>query len=109
VISTESPGMAGDSVQPEEPCGIRLPRLAIPPSALGIEGFDGPMNIDNFKPAIVYTIYIASTPEKVWQALTTAEFSRQYFFRLRVEAELKVAARSPPARRMVRFISAAKC
>ena len=27
-------------------------------------------NIDNFKPAIVYTIYIASTPEKVWQALT---------------------------------------
>ena len=41
-------------------------------------------NLDpkNFKPAIVYTIYIASTPEKVWQALTTAEFSRQVFFRL---------------------------
>ena len=33
----------------------------------------------NFKPAIVYTIYIASTPEKVWQALTSAEFSREYF------------------------------
>ena len=33
----------------------------------------------NFKPAIVYTIYIAATSEKVWQALTTAEFSRQYF------------------------------
>jgi uncharacterized protein YndB with AHSA1/START domain len=28
------------------------------------------MNIEKFKPAIVYTIYIASTPEKVWQALT---------------------------------------
>ena len=26
------------------------------------------MNIDNFKPAIVYSIYIASTPEKVWHA-----------------------------------------
>jgi uncharacterized protein YndB with AHSA1/START domain len=57
------------------------------------------MNIDGFKPAIVYTIYIASTPEKVWQALTTAEFSRQYFFGFAVEAELKVGgafvARAP--------------
>jgi uncharacterized protein YndB with AHSA1/START domain len=48
------------------------------------------MNIDHFKPAIVYTIYIASTPEKVWQALTTAEFSRKYFSGLAVETELKV-------------------
>ena len=57
------------------------------------------MNIDTFKPAIVYTIYIASTPEKVWQALTTAEFSRQYFFCLAIEAELKIGgafvARAP--------------
>ena len=28
------------------------------------------MNTDNFKPTTVYTIYIASTPEKVWEALT---------------------------------------
>ena len=48
------------------------------------------MNIDHFKPAIVYTIYIASTPEKVWQALTSSEFSRKYFFGFAVEAELKV-------------------
>jgi uncharacterized protein YndB with AHSA1/START domain len=48
------------------------------------------MNVENFKPAIVYTIYIASTPEKVWQALTTAEFSKRYFSGLAVEAELKV-------------------
>ena len=48
------------------------------------------MNVDQFKPAIVYTIYIASTPEQVWQALTSAEFSRQYFFGFAVEAELKV-------------------
>jgi uncharacterized protein YndB with AHSA1/START domain len=27
----------------------------------------------------VYTTYIRSTPEKVWQALTTAEFQRQYW------------------------------
>jgi uncharacterized protein YndB with AHSA1/START domain len=57
------------------------------------------MNIDHFKPAIVYTIYIASTPEKVWQALTTAEFSKKYFSGFAVEAELKVGgafvARAP--------------
>jgi uncharacterized protein YndB with AHSA1/START domain len=48
------------------------------------------MNIDAFKPDIVYTIYIASTPERVWEALTSAEFSRKYFFGFAVEAELKV-------------------
>jgi uncharacterized protein YndB with AHSA1/START domain len=48
------------------------------------------IDIGSFKPAIVYTIYIASTPEKVWRALTTAEFSRQYFSGLAVELETKV-------------------
>jgi len=48
------------------------------------------MNIDSFKPAIVYTIYIASTREKVWQALTSAEFSRKYFFGNAVEIELRI-------------------
>jgi uncharacterized protein YndB with AHSA1/START domain len=45
------------------------------------------IDVKNFNPAIVYTIYIASTPEKVWQALTSAEFSRQYFSGLAVEIE----------------------
>ena len=48
------------------------------------------MNIDDFKPMTVYTIYIASTPEEVWQALTTAEFSRKYFFGNSVEVDLRV-------------------
>lgn len=48
------------------------------------------MNIDNFRPGIVYTIYIASTPEKVWRALTSAEFSRKYFFGNSVEVDLGV-------------------
>jgi uncharacterized protein YndB with AHSA1/START domain len=48
------------------------------------------MNIENFKPAIVYTIYIASTPERVWQALTEAEFSRKYFSGNAVEVDLRV-------------------
>jgi uncharacterized protein YndB with AHSA1/START domain len=48
------------------------------------------MNIDDFKPMTAYTIYIASTPEKVWEALTSAEFSRKYFFGNAVEVDLKV-------------------
>ena len=57
------------------------------------------LNTEKFKPAIVYTIYIASTPEKVWQALTTAEFSRKYFSGFAIEADLRVGgafiARAP--------------
>jgi uncharacterized protein YndB with AHSA1/START domain len=48
------------------------------------------MDISQFKPSIVYTIYIASTPEKVWQALTSAEFSRKYFSGNAVEVDLKI-------------------
>ena len=48
------------------------------------------MNIEKFKPAIIYTIYIASTPEKVWAALTSAEFSRKYFSGNAVEVDLKL-------------------
>src|ERR1700739_1713373 len=48
------------------------------------------MNLDCFKPTTVYTTYIASTPEKVWQALTRSEFSRKYFFGNSVEVDLRV-------------------
>jgi uncharacterized protein YndB with AHSA1/START domain len=48
------------------------------------------MDISKLKPSLVYTIYIASTPAKVWQALTSAEFSRQYFFGNSVEIEQRV-------------------
>jgi uncharacterized protein YndB with AHSA1/START domain len=41
-------------------------------------------------PKTVYVIYIASTPEKVWEALTSAEFTRQYFSGRSVEIEPKV-------------------
>jgi uncharacterized protein YndB with AHSA1/START domain len=51
------------------------------------------MNIDQFKPMTVYTIYIASTPEKVWEALTSAEFSTKYFFGNSVEIEQRVGGR----------------
>jgi uncharacterized protein YndB with AHSA1/START domain len=48
------------------------------------------ISIDEFRPTTVYTIYIASTAEKVWQALTSAEFSRKYFFGNAVEVDLRV-------------------
>jgi uncharacterized protein YndB with AHSA1/START domain len=44
----------------------------------------------DFKPTTVYTIYIGATPEKIWEALTGAEFSRQYFFGFEVEVDQKV-------------------
>jgi uncharacterized protein YndB with AHSA1/START domain len=48
------------------------------------------MKLDTFKPTTVYTIYIAATREQVWQALTSAEFSRRYFFGNAVEIDLKI-------------------
>ncbi len=32
------------------------------------------------KTSFVYVTYIATTPEKLWQALTNSEFTKQYFF-----------------------------
>jgi uncharacterized protein YndB with AHSA1/START domain len=46
------------------------------------------MDISGFKPSTVYTI--AATPEEVWEALTSAEFSRKYFFGFAVEVDLKI-------------------
>ncbi len=51
------------------------------------------IDISAFKPTFVYTIYIASTPDKVWQALTRAEFSRQYFSGFAVELQERVRGR----------------
>jgi uncharacterized protein YndB with AHSA1/START domain len=48
------------------------------------------IKIESFKPATVYTVYIASTPEKVWEALTSADFSRKYFFGNTVEIDPRV-------------------
>lgn len=46
-------------------------------------------DISRFRPKTVYVTYIAATPEKVWEALTDPQFSRQYFFGFAVEAEPK--------------------
>ena len=40
-----------------------------------------------FKPNTIYVTYIAATPEKVWQTLISAEFTRQYFAGFAIEVE----------------------
>ena len=41
-------------------------------------------------PDTVYVIYIATTPAKLWVALTSPEFTSQYFFGRRIESDWKV-------------------
>jgi len=55
------------------------------------------MSEPKFVPNTVYVTYIASTPAKVWEALTRAEFTRQYFFGHSIEVEAKVGGRSRAA------------
>jgi len=44
------------------------------------------------KPSFVYVTYIATTAERLWQALTSAEFTERYMFGRRVESTWKVGA-----------------
>jgi uncharacterized protein YndB with AHSA1/START domain len=37
----------------------------------------------------VYATYIRTTPEKLWEALTSGDFSQKYWFGFRIEIELK--------------------
>ena len=50
------------------------------------QGFGAAMT----KFAPVHTVYIASTPQRVWQALTDPELSQQYFLGRRVSIEPRV-------------------
>jgi uncharacterized protein YndB with AHSA1/START domain len=40
----------------------------------------------------VYVTYIATTPEKLWAALTSSEFTEQYFFGTKVESDWAVGS-----------------
>jgi uncharacterized protein YndB with AHSA1/START domain len=44
------------------------------------------------KPKFVYVTYIASTPDKVWQALTDAKISALYWFGYSISADGKVGS-----------------
>jgi len=44
------------------------------------------------KPEFVYTTYIETTVEKLWQALTSSDFSRQYWFGTELRTDWKVGS-----------------
>jgi uncharacterized protein YndB with AHSA1/START domain len=44
------------------------------------------------KPEFVYITYIETTPEKLWEALTSSEFSKHYWFGTELKTDWKVGA-----------------
>ena len=44
------------------------------------------------KPEFVYTTYIETTPEKLWQALTDGDFTERYWFGARLRSDWKVGS-----------------
>ena len=44
------------------------------------------------KPEFVYVTYIETTPEKLWDALTRSEFTRQYWFDTELRSDWKVGS-----------------
>ncbi len=45
------------------------------------------------KPEFVYVTYIETTPEQLWDALTSSEFSRRYWFGTELRSDFKVGSR----------------
>jgi uncharacterized protein YndB with AHSA1/START domain len=45
------------------------------------------------KPKFVYVTYIIAPPEKVWEALTSPKFTRQYWFETDLESDWKVGSK----------------
>ncbi len=39
------------------------------------------------KPTFVYVTYIATTPKKLWEALTSGDFTQKYFFGRKVQSD----------------------
>ena len=44
------------------------------------------------KPEFVYVTYIETTPEKLWEALTSSEFSKRYWFNTEMKSDWKVGS-----------------
>ncbi len=44
------------------------------------------------KPKFVYVTYITTTPEKLWSALTSGDFTEQYWFGSRIQSEWKAGS-----------------
>jgi len=44
------------------------------------------------KSTFVYVTFIRTTPERLWSALTTAEFMKQYWFGMHCESDWKLGS-----------------
>src|SRR6266404_7055939 len=44
------------------------------------------------RPEFIYVTYIETTPEKLWEALTSSEFSRRYWFGTELRSDFKVGS-----------------
>ena len=44
------------------------------------------------KPRLVYQVFIRTTPERLWQALTTSADTRRYFYGVEVDCDWKVGS-----------------
>ena len=44
------------------------------------------------RPEFVYVTYIKTTPDKLWEALTSSEFSRRYWFGTELRSDFKVGS-----------------
>ena len=53
-----------------------------------LEGRD-PMPVDvTTKPVQIYQVFIRATPEQIWEAITSPEFTSKYFYGTRIESDL---------------------
>lgn len=41
----------------------------------------------------IYVTYIATTPEKLWEALTNSDFTEKYFFGTKIESDWRVGSK----------------
>jgi uncharacterized protein YndB with AHSA1/START domain len=44
------------------------------------------------RPEFVYVTYIETTPEKLWEALTSCEFTRRYWFNTELHSDWKIGS-----------------
>jgi uncharacterized protein YndB with AHSA1/START domain len=44
------------------------------------------------RPEFVHVTYIGTTPEKLWEALTSSDFSRRYWFDTELQSDWKVGS-----------------
>ena len=44
------------------------------------------------RPEFLYVTYIETTPERLWQALTSSEFSKRYWFNTELQSDFKVGS-----------------